>query len=72
MRAHEIGQKMVPDIYAEFSDFYDFYVGDWLEDLPFYLYYAQTDLSTTPFDKQIFLLLVAYIQHKKNATHRAA
>lgn len=29
------------DVYAEFSQFYDLYVGDWLEDLPFYLQYAK-------------------------------
>ncbi len=29
------------DIYADFSEFYDVYVGDWLEDLPFYLEYAR-------------------------------
>ncbi|UCD27596.1 MAG: class I SAM-dependent methyltransferase [Planctomycetota bacterium] len=29
------------DIYGDFSDFYDLYVGDWLEDLPFYLEYAK-------------------------------
>lgn len=34
------------DIYADFSRFYDMYVGDWLEDLPFYLEYAKG--LTTP------------------------
>ena len=29
------------DIYADFSEFYDVYVGDWLKDLPFYLEYAK-------------------------------
>jgi len=29
------------DIYADFSEFYDIYMGDWLEDLPFYLEYAK-------------------------------
>lgn len=29
------------DIYADFSEFYDVYVGDWLKDLPFYLEYAE-------------------------------
>ena len=29
------------DIYADFSGFYDIYVGGWLEDLPFYLDYAR-------------------------------
>ena len=29
------------DIYADFSRFYDIYVGEWLEDLPFYLDYAR-------------------------------
>lgn len=33
------------DIYADFSRFYDIYVGDWVEDLPFYLEYAR-GLST--------------------------
>ena len=28
------------DIYADFSEFYDLYVGDWLDDLPCYLAYA--------------------------------
>lgn len=28
------------DIYADFSKFYDIYVGGWLEDLPFYFKYA--------------------------------
>ena len=29
------------DIYADFSRFYDIYVGGWLEDLPFYIDYAR-------------------------------
>ena len=34
------------DTYADFSQFYDIYVGDWLDDLPFYMKYAQ--LITRP------------------------
>lgn len=29
------------DVYTDFSHFYDIYVGDWLDDLPFYLEYAK-------------------------------
>ena len=33
--------KSVPDIYSDFAEFYDLYVGDWLHDLPCYLEYAR-------------------------------
>jgi SAM-dependent methyltransferase len=29
------------DIYRDYADFYDLYVGEWMEDLPFYLSYAR-------------------------------
>lgn len=29
------------DVYGDFSQFYDIYVGDWLEDFPFYLEYTR-------------------------------
>lgn len=32
---------MAQDIYADFSAFYDFYVGGWLDDLPIYLEFAR-------------------------------
>jgi SAM-dependent methyltransferase len=34
------------DLYADFAAFYEFYVGGWIEDLPFYLEYAKG--LTTP------------------------
>jgi SAM-dependent methyltransferase len=32
----------VADLYGDFSDFYDLYVGGWLADLPFYLDFARS------------------------------
>ena len=29
------------DIYGDYSAFYDIYIGNWLDDLPFYLQYAR-------------------------------
>lgn len=45
LKAIKLDNKKMFDIYADFSRFYDLYVGGWLEDLPFYLEYAR-DLST--------------------------
>jgi len=45
LKAIKLDNKKIFDIYADFSRFYDIYVGGWVEDLPFYLEYAK-GLST--------------------------
>ena len=37
-----MSDPIASDVYGDFSDFYDVYVGDWLEDVPFYLDYAKS------------------------------
>ena len=41
LKATKLDNAKMLDIYADFSRFYDIYVGGWLEDLSFYLDYAR-------------------------------